>query len=194
MVLGCGDIYPALLNKLLVININKGVNVKFLLIVLCLGVLSSCASLEPSAVSSNDLHLQQNMEYSSSPEAVSNAVKKSFASFNWKLLYEGETLPAKNYSSFSNMSHNLLSKDEGQYDQMAFDKILSADQAPSIYLQAKTPTSAFSYGAEVFVVVYKTTSGGSVVAISASSGQALEKKKLSGYVNDLSNKIQELID
>ena len=150
-----------------------------------------CSSLDPVAVSSSDVGIEEGLIFSSDFQAVVAATKDSFKEKKWKLLYEGETLPDKNYSHFSNMSHNPFNPSEAaNYDQIAIDMVLEPGVAPSYYLQAKTPTSAFSYGAELFVVVYEGESGGSAIRISASSGQALEKKKLGTYIEELAGSIQ----
>ncbi len=167
-----------------------------IIITLALALLvSACSSLEPIATSSSDLNLQENLKFSGSTPELIAATKKSFAENNWKVLYEGETLPNKNYSTLSNMSHNPFTSDRGaEYDQIAIDKTLSSNQAPSYFLQAKTPTSAFSFGAEIFVVVFKGAPSGSAVSIAASSGQALEKKKLGSYIQQLTNQLNSHAD
>jgi hypothetical protein len=157
--------------------------------------LSACSSLDPVATSSNDLNLKESLIFSASEADLIAATKESFSENNWKILYEGETLPKKNYSTFSNMSHNPFNTaDNKNYDQIAIDKALSSNKAPSYYLQVKTPTSAFSFGAEIFVVIYKGKPDGSAVSISASSGQAFEKEKLGGYIKQLSDQINKKID
>ena len=155
----------------------------------------ACSSLEPVATSSNDLNLQESLKFSGKTPDLIAATKKAFSENDWKILYEGETLPKKNYSTFSNMSHNPFMSPRGaEYDQIAIDKALSTNQAPSYYLQAKTPTSAFSFGAEIFVVVFEGDPSGSATAIAASSGQALEKKKLGSYIQQLTDQLNSRID
>ena len=58
-------------------------------------------------------------------------------------------------------------------------------------LQAKTPTSAFSFGAELFVTLFESPENGSVVQVSSSSSQVLEKKKLEAYIDELAALLNE---
>lgn len=157
-------------------------------------LLSACTGLEPTSTSSSELDLQKNLQFTDSSTELIAATKSSFSDNKWKVLYEGETLPDRNYSTFSNMNYNVFAPSDNNYDQVAIDKALSSDQAPSYYLQAKTPTSAFSYGAEIFVVIYDAKNNGSVASIAASSGQGLEKKKLPGYISQLAEQLNTKAD
>ncbi len=167
---------------------------KFILIGLSL-ITSCCSSLNPIAISSNELNLQSSLKFKSGTERLVSATKEAFSESKWLILYEGNKLPTENYSTPANVTHNPFSAPNSvNYAQIAFDKALSPNEAPKYYMQAKTPTSGFSYGAEIFVVIYSTKKNESMVSISASTGQALEKKKLEDYITNLTFMLNTKVD
>jgi hypothetical protein len=66
--------------------------------------------------------------------------------------------------------------------------------APKHFITGKTPTSAFSFGAELFITVFESPNSGSVVSISASTSQVLEKDKLELYINQYTDLLNQKID
>ncbi len=55
---------------------------------------------------------------------------------------------------------------------------------PKWYVQAKTPTRALTFGAELFITVFEAPDHGSVVVVTASTSQLREKDKLEAYIGD----------
>jgi len=65
---------------------------------------------------------------------------------------------------------------------------------PKHFITGKTPTSAFSFGAELFITVFEAPDSGSVVSIAASTSQVIEKDKLELYINEYTDLLNQLID
>lgn len=161
---------------------------KWILIVAVLTV-SGCETLKPRTVSSAETGAPSRLEFQAGPEAVMAAAQVAIAEQKWKLLYSGTERP-KDDHGFQSNNHFGGETD----DQLAWSKSDQAGLEPTAYLQAKTPTSAFSWGAELFVIVYATDTGGSVIAISASTSQALEKEKLGSYISQLGTAIDQRLN
>jgi hypothetical protein len=159
---------------------------KLLLLLLAFG-LSACAALQPKTVTSSDLDVQGRLIFKANVDSTFEATKQAFAAKGWKLLYEGTEVPRRGFSYFSN-SDPISGK---SYDRIAWDKTLNSTLPPRKYLQAKTPTSAFSFGAELFVTLFESPENGSVVQVSSSSSQVLEKKKLEAYIDELAALLNE---
>jgi hypothetical protein len=151
---------------------------KLLIGALALVSLTAGADLKPRTVTSGELPEQGELIFTASVDDTFAAIKQVAAGRTWKLLYEGDEPPKKEHAYFSN-SAPLSGK---SYDRIAWDKSAQGPMPPKKYLQAKTPTSAFSFGAELFVTVFEAPNGGSVVAITASTSQVREKDKLEGYI------------
>ena len=161
---------------------------KWILIVAVLTV-SGCETLKPRTVSSAEAGEASRLEFQSGPDSAAAAAKAAIAEQKWKLLYSGTERP-KDDHGFQSNNHFSGETD----DQLAWSKSDQAGLKPTAYLQAKTPTSAFSWGAELFVVVYATDTGGSTIAISASTSQALENDKLGSYIRQLGSAIDQRLD
>lgn len=161
---------------------------KWILIVAVLS-LSGCETLKPRTVSSAEAGAVSRLEFQASPETAAAAVKAAIAEQQWKLLYSGAQKPKENHGFQSN---NHFSGETD--DLLAWGKAEQADLKPVAYLQAKTPISAFSWGAELFIVVHATGTGGSAITLSASTSQALEKEKLGDYMSQLGNAIDQHLD
>lgn len=157
----------------------------FVCLLMVLAAPAALAKLGPETVSTHEFDADSSLVFQAAPDAVVTASKDVFAEKKWKLLYEGAELPKKNHGMFSNM--HAFSGRSG--DKAAWEKATAAGMNPRFYLQAKTPTSAFSFGAELFVVVYESPEGGSLVSIVASTSQALEKKKMRDYIASLASEL-----
>ena len=151
--------------------------------------LAAHADLKPRSVTSFDLPVQGELIFTASVDDASAAIKEVVAERKWKVLYEGDELPKKNYAPFS----NTAPFDGKNYDRIAWDKSTQGPMPPKKYLQAKTPTSAFSFGAELFVTVFEAPNGGSVVAITASTSQIKEKNKLETYIDEFAKSLNQRI-
>lgn len=162
---------------------------QFAVMVFCV-VISGCAGLEPKTISSADLGMQEELVFAVSEENAVEATRGVFAEQGWKMLYEGASPPQKDYAYFSNR-HPLSDK---SYDKAAWDESLTSTAAPTYFITGKTPTSAFSYGAELFITVYAVASGGSAVSISAATSQVNEKKKLEMYIQQYTAGVNRLLD
>lgn len=162
---------------------------KFILLVLFFTFVS-CAGLAPKTIGSSDLEAQGQLIFKSPVKETVRATKSVVGDMHWRLLYEGEQLPKRGYSYFSNRDP-LTGR---SYDRAAWDAALSSQMVAKYYIQAKTPTSAFSYGSELFFVIFESPNGGSVVSLSASSGQVNEKNKLESYINNYASSINQKID
>ena len=159
------------------------------LIFLCLAFMASLGAeaqaFKPRTVSSNDLPVQSELIFVASPDESLAALKAVVEGLDWKLLYEGNELPPKEYAYFSN-SAALSGK---SYDRIAWDRSSEGEMPPKWYVQAKTKTTAMSFGAELFVTVFETPNQGSVVAITASSSQAREKNRLETYIDGFAKEL-----
>lgn len=152
--------------------------------------LGGCAALEPKTVSSVEAGDVTHMEFRAGPEDAAEAVRAAIADKKWKLLYSGADLPKENHGFFSN--HRMSG---ASADGAAWQKADQVAMKPAVYLQAKTPTSAFSFGAELFIVVYdRGEGGGTAVSIAASTSQMLEKKKLGTYISELRTSLDQRLD
>jgi uncharacterized lipoprotein YmbA len=151
--------------------------------------LAACAQLEPKTLTSLELPVQGQLIFKASVDQTFEATKQVFTEEGWKLLYEGSELPKKEYAYFSNRD-----PDGGKsYDRAAWGKTIGGSMPPKKYLEAKTATSAFSFGAELFVTLFEAPNQGCVVAITASSGQALEKDKLETYINSFTTRLNQKV-
>jgi hypothetical protein len=153
-------------------------------------LISSYANLEPRTVSSNNFDTQGKLIFKAAVTQTVVATKKAFSEKGWKILYEGSEPPKKDYAYFSNREP-FSGK---SYDRIAWDKSLSSTMAPKHFITGKTPTSAFSFGAELFITVFESPNSGSVVSISASTSQVLEKDKLELYINQYTDLLNQKID
>lgn len=151
--------------------------------------LGGCAALEPKTVSSAEVGDVTHLEFRAEPNDAAEAVKAAIAEKKWKLLYSGAEMPEKNHGYFSNQRVSGASDDPA-----AWQKADQVAMKPTAYLQAKTPTSAFSFGAELFIVVYAKGEGGTAVSIAASTSQIIEKKKLGTYISELSTSLDQRLD
>jgi len=168
---------------------------RFLMSIICtmlLAVPVAHAGLGPKAVSTQDFDPGSSLIFQADAQQVAAAIKEIVAEQKWKLLYEGAEQPKKNYSFFSNAYANPITYRSA--DKAAWEKAKADDLEPRAYLQAKTPTSAFSFGAEIFVIVYQSKESGSLVSIAASTSQIKEKKKLEGYISDLAKSLNDKLD
>lgn len=165
---------------------------RFLVFMLMMLVASSAvAKLGPEVVSTHEFDPGSSLVFQAEPEAVVAAIKAVIAERKWKVLYEGAELPQKNHGMFSNM--HAFSGRSG--DRAAWERAASVGLSPSFHLQAKTQTSAFSFGTELFVVVYASPENGTLVSIAASTSQVVEKKKMRDYIiglaSDLNGKLSK---
>jgi hypothetical protein len=164
------------------------------LLFLCLAFMASLGAeaqaFKPRTVSSSDLPVQGELIFVASPDETLAAVKAVLEALDWKLLYDGNELPTKEYAYFSN-SAAFSGK---SYDRIAWDRSSEGEMPPKWYVQAKTKTTAMSFGAELFVTVFEAPNQGSVVVITASSSQLREKNRLETYIDgfakELNGKIQ----
>jgi hypothetical protein len=163
---------------------------KKLAAVLLVTLLSACAHLEPKTVSSSNLETQGRLIFKTDVAKVVAATKKVFVEKGWKILYEGDEAPKKDYSYFSNREP-FSGK---SYDRVAWDKTLSSSMPPKYFITGKTPTSAFSFGAELFITIFESPDSGSVVSIAASSSQILEKDKLASYIDEYAGLLNQSIE
>ena len=159
------------------------------MLVLAMTGLTGCAALEPRTVSSSEAGDVSHLEFRAAPDDAAQAVRAAIADKKWKLLYSGSELPNDNHGHFSNAHVSGASADPA-----AWQKADQVAMKPTAYLQAKTPTSAFSFGAELFVVVYARDDGGTAISIAASTSQMLEKKKLGGYISELGASLEQRLD
>lgn len=157
---------------------------------LLLSAPSAFAGLGPKTISSQEFDPGSSLVFQANAADVAAAVKAFVADKKWKLLYEGAELPKKNHGHFA----NTYAFSGRSADKEAWAKAGAAELKPAAYLQAKTPTSAFSFGAELFVVVYERPEGGAIVSIAASTSQIAEKKKLEGYIGELAAALNEKLD
>jgi len=153
-------------------------------------LLSSCANLDPISVSSYDMNMKSELSFSKKPDQMLTMTKEVISELNWKIIYEGETLPTKNYSGPSNQS----AFHSGDYDAIAWDKTMSPGAMPYMYIEAKTPTSLSSFGAAIFIIVFKPNNGLTSVAITGSTSQIIEKEKLESYIKSFSEKMNSKIN
>lgn len=158
--------------------------------ILSMLLLPACSYLTPRFVSSTDLDVQGELIFKSAVPETAVAAKEAFISQGWKVLYEGCKYPPQEYSYFSNRAP-LTNK---SYDRIAWDKSLSAAMDPKYFITGKTPTSGFSFGAELFITIFDSPESGSIVSITASTSQVAEKKKLEQYINEYASKLNESID
>lgn len=147
------------------------------------------AGLGPRTISTQEFDPGTSLVFQVDADKVAAAFKDAVADRKWKMLYEGSEPPKKGHSYFSNASGNPFSFRTG--DKAAWEKAKAEGLEPKAYLQAKTPTSAFSFGAELFVVVYQAKDSGSFVSIAASTSQIKEKKKLESYISDIAKSLNE---
>lgn len=152
--------------------------------------ISACAELRPKTVTSSDLDVQGALIFKSSVDKTFDAIKGVISEKKWKLLYEGDEPPKQDYGYFSNQDPFSTES----YDRIAWDRSLSSTMAPKKFLQAKTPTSAFSYGAEIFVTLFESPDKGTVVSVSTSTSQIIEKDKLETYINEFAQSLNEKVD
>lgn len=145
------------------------------------------AKLGPETLSSQEIDPGSSLIFQVGAQDVGTTAKAVFSEKKWKLLYEGNELPKKNHGMFSNA--HAFSGRSG--DKAAWEKASAAGLEPRVYLQAKTPTSAFSFGTELFVVVYESKEAGSLVSIVASTSQIAEKKKMQSYISELAAMLNE---
>ena len=126
---------------------------------LCLALMGSLSAeaqaFKPRTVSSGDLPVQGELIFVASPDETFSAVKAVVEGLDWKLLYEGNEPPTKEYAYFSN-SAAFSGK---SYDRIAWDRSSEGEMPPKWYLQAKTKTTAMSFGAELFVTVFEHQPG-----------------------------------
>lgn len=160
---------------------------KHLLTLLAVLALPACANLQPKTVTSSDRDVQSTLVFKASTDETGKAIKEVLSEKRWKLLYEGEQPPKNEYSYFSNRSP--LSDES--YDRIAWDKSLNSTMPPRKYLQAKTPTNAFSFGAELFITLFESPEKGTVVSITASTSQIIEKDKLDGYIDEFAAQLNK---
>lgn len=143
--------------------------------------LSVSAQLKPRTVSSSDLPVEGELIFMASADDTFAAVKQVIEERRWKLLYEGSELPDKERAYFS----NIAAFSGKSYDRIAWDRSTEGPMPPRWYVQAKTPTRALTFGAELFITVFEAPNQGSVVVITASTSQVREKDKLEGYIGEL---------
>ncbi|MEH6421049.1 hypothetical protein [Pseudomonas sp. CGJS7] len=148
------------------------------------------AGLGAKTISTQEFDPGGSLVFQAKPEDVAAAAKAFVEEKKWKVLYEGAELPKKNHGMFANTS----GFSGRSTDKEAWAKANEAGLKPKAFLQAKTPTSAFSFGAELFVVVYESGEGGSIVAIAGSTSQMTEKKKLEGYIGEIVTALNEKLD
>jgi hypothetical protein len=153
-------------------------------------LISACANLEPKTVSSSDLGTQGKLIFKDDVAQTIDATKKAFSENGWKILYEGSEPPQKDYAYFSNRDPFS----DKSYDRIAWDQALSSTMPPKHFITGKTPTSAFSFGAELFITIFEAPDSGSVVSIAASTSQVVEKDKLELYINEYADLLNQLID
>ncbi|MGO1073628.1 hypothetical protein [Lysobacter sp. CA199] len=160
----------------------------------CLGLLVVAswaqAGLGAKTISTQEFDPGGSLVFQAKSEDVAAAAKAFLAEKKWKVLYEGAELPKKNHGMFAN-TRGFTGRST---DKEAWAKAGEAGLKPTAYLQAKTPTSAFSFGAELFLVVYESGDGGSIVSIAGSTSQMLEKKKLEGYIGEIVTALNEKLD
>ena len=145
----------------------------------------ACTSLDPVSVSSNDLNMQSELRSNKSPDQLTTSVKQVIAELNWKILYEGSMLPKGSLSGASNTSplHS------GDFDAVAWNKTLKSGAEPYKFVEVITPVTFFSYGAAIFIVVFKAQNGETSVAITGSTSQVNEKKKMEIYIKEFSDRL-----
>ena len=158
-------------------------------LLLLLAVPKADAGLGPRTISTQEFDPGSSLVFQADADKVAAAFKDAVADRKWKMLYEGNEPPDRGHSYFSNASANPFSFRTG--DKAAWEKAKAEGLMPKAYLQAKTPTSAFSFGAELFVVIYQAKQSGSCVSIAASTSQIKEKKKLEGYISEIARSLNE---
>jgi len=166
----------------------QGGQMKHLLFAVLALSITACANLEPKTISSSELPLQKQLIFKAGVDETFAATKQVFADKGWKLLYEGAEPPKREYAYFSNRGPF-----DGSYDRLAWGKSTAGPQPPRKYLEAKTPTSAFSFGAELFVALFEGPDGGSAVAITASTSQMNEKDKLESYIGEFTTLLTQKV-
>ncbi len=159
---------------------KKNIIFKTVMFIAITFLLTGCGYLEPKIVSSKDFAIQNKLAFNTGLEEVITASKNAFKNQGWELLYEGKEKPKKNYAFFSNRGGFLSTSD---FDKIAWEKSLNSKFEPKYFMTGKTPTSAFSFGTELFIVLYLSNDSRTIAQITASSGQLLEKDKLEGYIN-----------
>lgn len=143
-----------------------------------------CANLNPVSTSSKELDLEKQLVTDLPVDELELKLHNIFKDLKWSMLYEGEKIPNRSLSGYSNRNPMHSSN----FDLLAWEKALKSDVAPYKFIQLKTPTSLSSYGASIFVVIYKKDNG-SELSVAASTGQIAEKKKLSSYILEISNRL-----
>lgn len=159
---------------------KKNIIVHAILVISVAFLLSGCGYLEPKIVSSKDYAIQNKLAFKTDIKKVIIATENAFKKQGWEILYQGIEKPKKSYAFFSNRGGIMATKD---FDKIAWDKSLNSKFEPKYFITGKTPTSAFSFGTELFIVLYSADHSTTVTQITASSGQLLEKDKLEGYIN-----------
>ena len=161
----------------------------FLIAIMALA-LAGCNKLEPRSISSYDMEVQGTLIFKANVSQTVEATKAAFKQKGWKVLYEGDEMPKKNYSYFSNRAPF----NNTNYDRIAWDQSLSSTIAPKHFLTGKTPTSAFSFGTELFFVFFETPNSGSAITITAATSQVFEKDKVESYINEFSAIVNENLE
>ena len=167
---------------------------RFMRVLVCLALLSAAsfaqAGLGAKTISTQEFDPGGSLVFQAKTEEVVAATKAFVSEKKWKVLYEGTELPKKNHGMFAN-TRGFTGRST---DKEAWAKAAAAGLKPKAYVQAKTPISAFSFGAELFVVVYESEDGGSIVSIAGSTSQIAEKKKLESYIGEIVTALNEKLD
>lgn len=150
-----------------------------------------CANLEPRIISSKDYDVKNRLVFNASQEEVVKASKEVFKLKEWDLFYEGEEKPSKTYSYFSSHGGPFNYKN---YDNVAWNQSLMSKLQPTYYITGKTPTSAFSFGAEFFIVLYSSDDHITVAQVTMASNQIAEKDKLEGYIQEYAALLNEQLN
>lgn len=178
------------------------------LVIVIFAALMATGCVTPRSISSIEMGIQDQLVFKSDKSQTVSAANEVVSDLGWSSLYAGDKRPdgtnssgdrslrglmMPNDSGLSNTSNNIFSsaEDAEKYDQMAFAKAEQAGAEPEYYLQAKTPKTPFTYGAEIFVVFYDKGAAGSVVSIAASSSQLAEKDKLEGYISEFTSRMKK---
>ncbi|BCE03683.1 hypothetical protein [Marinicellulosiphila megalodicopiae] len=160
------------------------INVIKVLLVLIL--MQSCAMPQSRTISTKDINIEK-ISYSAEYEEVLESIYEIAKSKKWKVLHSGDALPDEEKSWDSNATYEISKKGTTtiSQDYLAWNKIINLYDNPKQYIQLKTKTTAFSYGAEIFIAIYEPKNNTILVEVAAGSSQAVEKKKLDGYISFL---------
>ncbi len=168
---------------------------KLLPLVFTILLLQACTVVQPKAVSLSESGFDS-LVFREDLERVVSSIEKIISENGWKLIYKGSQLPehdgsvSSNARTTLNVNYYANTINMSSLDSKAWNMISGKYNSPVSYIQIKTPTTDFSFGAEIFVVVFDLPDNKIAVEVSSASSQALEIKKLESYLSDFSSDLK----